>query len=334
MLKSYLKGKSGMKSFAVLVVLALAVVGAAPASAHNLTVASATTNCTGGCLTVSADNLTPGDADKITYTFTLTSNTGGSPITVSGEIDFTADSTGSYNNTVCFNWLNSGSLSDNFTVTGSATLTTPSDTSTLQVDLGGGSTSIVLTCGSTPPGKNFSIGPSSMEGDLHINPGDWISGGYNFKFVSSSHGATAYTVIATVTVPVVCPDSSVQNIVIQLGAPGQLNGGGVATFTYNIPAGDTSNHATNNQNSILAWEGAAQAPANLCGGNPGRNQKGAIFDATVSQNPQVGLVDWQFHYRDPNAKGKGNVNCTDASDPRRNDAATCGASWSQTVRDP
>lgn len=307
------------------------------AMGHELTVASATTNCMGGCLSVSAAGLTPGDMDKITYTFTLTSTTGGSPITIMGEIDFTADDTGTFSaGPVCFNWLSSGNLlSDNFTVAGSATLTTPEgDTSTLPIDLSGGNSSLTCGGGSTPPGKNFSIGPSSMEGDLHISPGDWISGGYNFKFTSNSHGATAYTVVATVTVPVVCPDNSVQNIVIQLGAPGQLNGGGVSTFTYNIPAGDTSNHATNNQNSILAWEGAVQAPVTLCGGNTGRNQKGAIFSANVSQNPHVGLVDWQFHYRDPNAKGKGNVNCTDASDPRRNDAATCGASWSQTVRDP
>ena len=173
-----------------------------------------------------------------------------------------------------------------------------------------------------------------MEGDLHIGPGDWISGGYNFKFTSGSHAATMYSVTATVTVPVSCPDGTTQNVVIPLGIPGALDGGGVTTFTYNIAAGDTNNHATNNQNSILAWEGAVQAPSNLCGGVTGRNQTGAVFNATVTQNPHVGLVDWQFHYRDPNAKGKGNVNCTDASDPRRNDAATCGASWSQTVRDP
>jgi hypothetical protein len=173
-----------------------------------------------------------------------------------------------------------------------------------------------------------------MEGDLHISPGDWISGGYNFKFTSNTHAATQYTVTATVTVPVSCPDGSTQNVVIPLGAPGQLDGGGVTSFTYGIAAGDTANHATNNQNSILAWEGAVQAPAALCGGATGRNQTGAVFNASVTQTPHVGLVDWQFHYRDPNAKGKGNVDCTNAADPKRNDAATCGASWSQTVRDP
>src|SRR4029077_9630984 len=159
MLMNDLRGKAVIKSFAVLVVLALTVLFASSAAAHNLTVASATTNCTGGCLSVSADSLTPGDMDKITYTFTLTSTTGGPPITISSEIDFTADNTGTFSTTVCFSWLASGNLSDSYTVTGSATLTTPSnETSTLPVDLGGGNNT--LTCGSTPPGKSFSIGPS------------------------------------------------------------------------------------------------------------------------------------------------------------------------------
>jgi hypothetical protein len=328
-----LRGKSRIRSFAVLVVLALAAIGVVPVSAHELTLAKATTNCAQYCISVSADQLSQGEMDTITYKLILTSTTGGPTITASGEFDFTVDDSLMYSNNICLPWPTpGGTLSDNYTITGTATLTTPSDTSSISIDLSGGNDT--LTCGPTPPGKNFSIGPSSMEGDLHISPGDWISGGYDFKFVSGSHPATAYTVVATVTVPVVCPDSSVENIVITLGAPGQLNGGGVSTFTYNIPANDTTKHATGDANSILSWDGAVQAPATLCGGSVGRNQKGAIFNANVSQNPPAGLVDWQFKYRDPNAKGKGNVNCTDASDPRRNDAATCGASWSQTVRDP
>jgi len=205
--------------------------------------------------------------------------------------------------------------------------------STFSITINGSATA-TLGCGTTTGGKSFSIGPSSMEGDLHISPGDWISGGYNFKFIDNQHAATMYTVTATVTVPVTCPDSSIQNVVIPLGAPGQLDGGGVTSYTYDIAAGDTSNHATNDQNSVLAWEGAVQAPATLCGGNVGRNQTGAVFNATVLQNPHVGLVDWQFHYRDPAAKGKPNTDCTNTSDPNRARADVCGASWSQTFRDP
>jgi len=316
------------------VVLGLAVLLVLPVMANILTGAGATADCTGFHLTVNAVDLTPGKSYQINYVFTLTCN--GSTTMVPGSINFTTTNNGTSTDTTATEsasgtWLASGNLSANCTVTGTATLTSSGSTFNITIN---GSGTATLSCGTTTGGKNFSIGPSSMEGDLHISPGDWISGGYNFKFVSGSHAATMYTVVATVTVPVTCPDSSIQNIVIHLGAPGQLDGGGVTSFTYNIAAGDTSNHATNDQNSILAWEGAAQAPATLCGGNVGRNQTGAVFNANVTQNPHVGLVDWQFHYRDPNAKGKGNVNCTNANDPRRNDAATCGASWSQTLRDP
>lgn len=303
----------------------LALVGST-AMGHELTVASATINCMNACLTVSADQLTPGDMDKITYSFTLTSTTGGSSFTVSGEIDFTADDSGSFSTTVCPNWLSSGAnLTDNFTVTGSATLITPTDTTPPKTfDFGGGAGSGTLNCGTPPTGKTFSIGPSSMEGNLFIHAGDWVSGGYSFSFVDGGHPATNYTVTATVTVPVTCPQGggSGGNIVVSLG-----------TKTYSVPAGNKNWLPTGDANSILSWDGAAQAP-DLCSGNVMNNQHGAILTTTVSQDPPAGLVNWRFKYRDPNAKGKGNVNCTDASDPRRNDAATCGASWSQTVRDP
>ena len=166
---------------------------------------------------------------------------------------------------------------------------------------------------------------NSMEGDLaNIQPGDWISGGYSFKFVTSTHATTVYTVTTSVTLPVFCPDGggSGGDILIPLG-----------TQTFNIAAGDTNWHQTGDQNSILAWEGAVRAP-DLCSGLRMRNQIGATFNATVSQNPHVDFVDWRFHYRDPAAKGKPNTNCTDPTNPNRDRADVCGASWSQTIRDP
>jgi hypothetical protein len=318
------------------IVIALVAMFASPAMANHIDSASVTPTCTSVTLTVSGGDLTDtGVTFVVNYEIIITPSGGGAAVQdITGSLNLSPDASGNASSTITntFASLAAGS----YNVSGSATLT--------EVDSSGNVTTLntlplsssgTFTCGGTTGGgKSFSIGPSSMEGDLHIAPGDWISGGYNFKFTNGSHAATMYSVTATVTVPVTCPDNSIQNIIIPLGAPGQLNGGGVSTFTYSIPAGDTSNHATNNQNSILTWEGAVQAPASLCGGQVGRNQKGAIFNTTVSQSPQVGLVDWQFHYRDPNAKGKGNVNCTDASDPRRNDAATCGASWSPTLRDP
>jgi hypothetical protein len=176
-----------------------------------------------------------------------------------------------------------------------------------------------------PPGKTFTIGPSSMEGHLKITAGTWFNGGYSFKFISNAHLATQFTVAARVEVTVTCPYG---------GGPGGTILIPLGTVTYNVPAGNTNWLPTGDANSILSWMGAVRTP-DLCGGFPMDNAKGAVFTATVSQNPPSGsLVDFRFKYRNPAAKGKVDTNCTDASEPKRNDAATCGASWSETVRDP
>jgi hypothetical protein len=183
-----------------------------------------------------------------------------------------------------------------------------------------------LPCVYPPPsGKTFTIGPSSMEGHLKITAGTWFNGGYSFKFISNTHLATQFTVNAKVEVTVSCPYG---------GGPGGTILIPLGTVTYNIPAGNTNWLPTGDANSILSWMGAVKTP-DLCGGFLMDNAKGAVFTATVAQNPASGsLVDFRFKYRDPAAKGKVDTNCTDPNAPKRNDAATCGASWSETVRDP
>lgn len=296
-----------------LLLLVLSVISAKPAFAHILTGATVTASCTGYSIEVTGADFVPSDLPA-TIQYQIFGFPGG---TISGSVPVQINASGSFDITQS---AVAGPFSGTFTLSGTAQL----------FDTGGPQNTVAINfptatfvCG-TPTGKSFSIGPSSMEGNLFIQPGDWISGGYSFSFVSNTHPATDYTVTAMVTVPVTCPKGggSGGNIVVDLG-----------TKTYSVPAGNTSWLPTGDANSILSWQGAAQAP-DLCGGNVMNNQHGAIFSTTVSQAPPAGLVNWRFKYRDPNAKGKGNVNCTDASDPKRNDAATCGASWSQTVRDP
>ena len=143
-------------------------------------------------------------------------------------------------------------------------------------------------------------------------------------FVSGGHAATTVTVTSKLTLPFKCEDGSSGEFVINLG-----------THDYAVPAGDKSWQPTGDANNVLSWSGAGLAPAGCGPGKVMDNSKGAIFDATVSQSPDTGsMLNWRFKYRDPNAKGKGNVNCLDTSDPRRTKADVCGASWSQTVRDP
>jgi hypothetical protein len=296
-----------------------------PAAAHNLTSAVVSDNCCSYTITYTTTDgsLTPGDTETLTCTFTLTPAFG-SPMTINCPTAFaTADNNGNMSATSGpIFWLGSGCMTQAFTLSeGTATLVAPNgDTSTIAITFNPDS---VSSC-SQPSGKTFTIGPSSMEGNLFIHAGDFVSGGYSFSFVSNTHPATVYTVTATVTVPVTCPQGGGPggNIVVDLG-----------TVPYNVPAGNTNWLPTGDQNSILSWQGSTVAP-DLCGGNVMNNQHGAIFTSVVSQNPSAGLVNWRFKYRDPAAKGKPNTDCTNASDPNRNRADVCGASWSQTVRDP
>jgi hypothetical protein len=178
----------------------------------------------------------------------------------------------------------------------------------------------------TTTGKTFTIGPSSMEGAILISNGDWVNGGYSFKFKSNTHLATNFSVHATVSLT------------------GPCIGGGPTTdtftfplndATYAVPAGNTSWLPTGDANNVLSWQGSVVA-SGICGGIGKLDaRKGAVFTATVSQDPPSGsLVDFRFKYRDPKAKGKPNTNCLDTSDPNRAKADVCGASWSQTVLDP
>jgi hypothetical protein len=184
----------------------------------------------------------------------------------------------------------------------------------------------VVTTTTTNNGKTFTIGPSSMEGAILISNGDWVNGGYSFKFKSNTHLATNFSVHATVSLT------------------GPCIGGGPATdtftfplndATYAVPAGNTNWLPTGDANSVLSWQGSVIA-SGVCGGVGKLDaRKGALFTATVSQDPPSGsLVDFRFKYRDPKAKGKPNTNCLDTSDPNRAKADVCGASWSQTVLDP
>src|SRR5579862_5730625 len=197
--------------------VALALIAMSPAAKANiLSSASAIADCSGYTLTVNATELSPGISYTIVYSFTLIC--GGSTSVIPGSINFTTTNNGSSTDftateTVTGTW--GSGLSSNCTATGSATLTSSGSTVPITVN---GVVSAPLSCaiggGGGGTTKSFSIGPGSMEGDLHISPGDWISGGYNFKFDSNTHAATQYTVIASVTVPVSCPDGTTQNIVI------------------------------------------------------------------------------------------------------------------------
>ncbi|HVT76320.1 MAG TPA: hypothetical protein VHD87_04765 [Acidimicrobiales bacterium] len=170
-----------------------------------------------------------------------------------------------------------------------------------------------ITISGTMEGNNL--------GSNAIHAGDWIAGGYHLQ----GQAGTPYTFAnAKVTIPVSCTDGDTVagNIVVPL-APGPWTP--TSTGWYPWLAG------TNPSNEpVVPFEGSVQAP-DLCNGNAMYDTStGATFTADLSSTGSTSGVSIQFHYRDPNAKGKGNHNCADSHDSGSMQADVCGASVSST----
>jgi hypothetical protein len=173
-------------------------------------------------------------------------------------------------------------------------------------------------------GKNLSY-KGSMEGALKFKAGDFVNGGYHFWLSQKNPVPVTVQVTGTIDVPVHC-GSSHGPLVGTISVP-------VSIAPFTIPANSTAKYLTADQNNILSWMGAVQSP-DLCGGQLMYNSEGANFNVNVNSSAHTGVINFQWHYRIPAAKGKGTpivgTNCTDASDPNRDRADVCGASWSAT----
>jgi hypothetical protein len=124
-------------------VLGLLVMLANPVLANDLTAATATADCSGFNLSVTAINLDVGTTYMVDFTFTLTPPSGPA-ITVPGTITFTA-AAGTETHTASGPWPGAP-LSGDFTVTGSATLIQSGSVLPITIN---GVTSAVLSCGGT-----------------------------------------------------------------------------------------------------------------------------------------------------------------------------------------
>ena len=181
----------------------------------------------------------------------------------------------------------------------------------------------------------------SMEGNLSIRPGDWVSAGYQFSLLGNGSKNTP-TVIgldqAAVTIPVTCRGGGSRNIVIPLSSPG----GDFASNPYQVPSNfgrwaptdllADGSATSGTEQSFSAYQGAVQV-RDICDGRAMDSSHGAtLFVPTIqwSQAP-VPKITIQFHYRDPHAKGEANLDCASpTANPQPGSRAACGAQWSGT----
>lgn len=168
----------------------------------------------------------------------------------------------------------------------------------------------------------------SMEGNLQIQPGDWVDGGYQFTIPGNHPASTVQFAGATVTLDVSCNSNgtSPSPYVINLGS-GPYSVTANSSAEYPFSTGDNNGSM---QGDPAKWQGAAQIPA-LCGaGNTmwvNSQSGGATFAANVQSTDTTDSVQVQFHYAD-----SGMISCSNTSqNPPPNGVNACGRSWSGTT---
>ena len=160
----------------------------------------------------------------------------------------------------------------------------------------------------------------SMEGAIKIANGDFVAGGYIFNVTGAHPEERVLFAEAKVVFHGTCSNGSTENTLLVPLSPGPAGG-------WVVPANSKENIPTNDEKSPKSFEGSVVA--NVCGGSGTLDaSSGAVFSATIKATAP-NSIQLKFHYRDPNAKGKGNVDCS-APASEGLGASVCGASWSST----
>jgi hypothetical protein len=176
-----------------------------------------------------------------------------------------------------------------------------------------------------PGSGQITIGPASMEGALESHPGDFVSAGYNFTIPGSHPDANVVFTNPQVSFAYRCVKG------------GPVLGSFVATMptaNYQVPAGSSDWFPTGDGQAPAGYQGFAVVPDVCSGGSVFMDYGGsfgATFTATVSSSVPLNSVHVRFHYRNPAAKGQGNINCSDPTqNTPPNGVNACGASMSST----
>jgi hypothetical protein len=163
----------------------------------------------------------------------------------------------------------------------------------------------------------------SMEGSITISNGDFVAAGYSFTIPGSHPALMVLVANAVVTIHGTCSNGSPDNTITI-----PLRAGDTTGLPYSIPAGSSNWFPSNDEGAPESFQGSVVA--DICGGTGTLNASaGATFSADVQSNPAGAGINFRFHYRVPNAKGMGNVDCSVPVTPPLQ-ASVCGASWSGT----
>jgi hypothetical protein len=180
---------------------------------------------------------------------------------------------------------------------------------------------LFLPAGADALTTTFSFGAGK---GTKISNGDYVAAGYSFK-VSGPHSEARYVFAnSSVTINGHCSTGGSDSITIPLSA-GPFDAD-AQVFAFDVPENEDQWLPSNHPNTSDTYQGSVLV-SGVCGGTGLLDVSGgATFSADIQSTSTVAAVKVRFHFVDPSAKGKDNVDCAQASAP------ACNSPWSPPRR--
>jgi hypothetical protein len=157
-------------------------------------------------------------------------------------------------------------------------------TRTLRPWLGVGAAAVALAFVGSASATTFSIS-GSMEGDLRVNPGTTIFGGFDFTMPGSHPAATVSFVGLQVSIPYRCGSGPILGSLVFA----------VNQSAITIPANNNDWYPSGDQKSPLVLQAQATVP-DVCNGGEVRMDQGATFSGDIRSTDTSDVVHIRFHY--------------------------------------
>jgi hypothetical protein len=157
-----------------------------------------------------------------------------------------------------------------------------------------------------------------------VSSGDYVAAGYSFKIPGPHPDAGYWIANATVTLNGVCDSGETDSLTIPL-APGRRDPAG-AVHAFAVAADNHHWLPTGRPNSADSYQGSARA--SVCDDDGALDAREATLRTDVQSTALDDRVLVRFHYVDPKAKNKPNVDCTQPADA----SDTCNGPWSGPKR--
>jgi hypothetical protein len=186
-------------------------------------------------------------------------------------------------------------------------------------------TALFLLPGGAGAGDDHTTFSFTWKSNAKIANGDYVAAGYSFKVPGSHPQAWYIFADASVTIDGRCSNGDSDSITIPLSR-GPFDEDALV-YAFDVPVNADGWFPTKSTNSSDSYLGSLFV-SDICGGGDRLASRSAPFSADVQSTNTQDAIKVRFHFVDPTAQGKENIDCMQPSA----DPGACSSPWSHQRR--